>query len=910
MPRGKAKPQPQMSIEEYLRDNLQQQMVAEFGKRTIERIEMPSYFDTSLNPAMKLRPYQRQAFQMFFQYFETDWEYKEAQPHLLFHMATGSGKTLIMAGLMLYLFEKGYRNFLFFVNNGNVVEKTNDNFFNPLSSKYLFGKQINIDGKIVEIKSVDNFQNSDPDNINFRLTTIQGLHVELNTPRENSLTYDDLASQNIVMISDEAHHTNSATIKGKVSGYAGQEMFDSEDIEISDDWETTVMRIFNAGKRHKMPNLLLEFTATEDFYNPLVADKYKNKVIFDYPLKRFREDGYSKDIQLVQADATPMDRAILAMILSQYRRKLFSSIHQDIKPVIMLKSKTIKENEEFYQKFIRCINDLSEADLQRIRSHAKNELLDAFSYFEQHDITDDNLLLEIKEDFKEENMLLVDGNNITTEKQKKLNSLEAKDNEFRVVLAVDMLNEGWDVLNLFDIVRLYDTRDAKGGQVGKTTNQEAQLIGRGARYMPFAAPNLEDSADSSYEQSIGTRKFDNDAGNPLKMLETLHYHSSSNPRYINELNSALAKSGIIDNKRVTCEEKLKESFKQTHLFKNGYVFVNEQEQYLLNEKVTSIGENIKSKTFKVTIHTGEMTSSQIFGKASATDTTNMQYREFKLHNFGKHILRTALNKFEQFKFEQLKQTYPNLTSIKEFIDSKDYLAGISVTIYGTEETLNNLTQRQKLNVVTEVLRQIEPMLSKGGIGYRGSNKFSPKKVSDVFRDHLLTFSPSSSDDREFGIPMADSTNNELRMNLKVVDWYGYEENYGTSEEKYLIKYIQSIHDRLTQKYDQIFLLRNEKDLKLYSFDDGKAYEPDFVLFLRRKGKTSNYDNIQIFIEPKGQHLRKEDSWKEKALQTICERSEVSFHTANDEFEIWGMPFFTEDLKDSFKDAFEEATLIK
>ena len=51
--------------------------------------------------------------------------------HLLFNMATGSGKTLIMAGLILYLYEKGYRNFLFFVNSTNIIEKTKDNFLNP-----------------------------------------------------------------------------------------------------------------------------------------------------------------------------------------------------------------------------------------------------------------------------------------------------------------------------------------------------------------------------------------------------------------------------------------------------------------------------------------------------------------------------------------------------------------------------------------------------------------------------------------------------------------------------------------------------------------------------------------------------------------------------------------------------------
>jgi type III restriction enzyme len=57
-------------------------------------------------------------------------------------MATGSGKTLMMAGLILYLYEKGYRNFLFFVNSNNIIDKTRDNFLNDISIKYLFNKPL------------------------------------------------------------------------------------------------------------------------------------------------------------------------------------------------------------------------------------------------------------------------------------------------------------------------------------------------------------------------------------------------------------------------------------------------------------------------------------------------------------------------------------------------------------------------------------------------------------------------------------------------------------------------------------------------------------------------------------------------------------------------------------------------
>ncbi|NJN33179.1 MAG: hypothetical protein HC817_01930 [Saprospiraceae bacterium] len=74
--------------------------------------------------------------------------------------------------------------------------------------------------------------------------------------------------------------------------------------------------------------------------------------------------------------------------------------------------------------------------------------------------------------------------------QIQLNTLESADNPIRAVFAVDKLNEGWDVLNLFDIVRLYETRDAKGNKPGKGTAAEAQLIGRGARYCPFVYAGL------------------------------------------------------------------------------------------------------------------------------------------------------------------------------------------------------------------------------------------------------------------------------------------------------------------------------------------------------------------------------------------------------------------------------------
>ena len=83
--------------------------------------EIPDYLKYNIDPLFELRPYQIEAFARFFDYLEV-YEDKEWPIHLLFNVATGSGKTLIMAGLILYLYDKGYRNFFFFVNSTNIIK--------------------------------------------------------------------------------------------------------------------------------------------------------------------------------------------------------------------------------------------------------------------------------------------------------------------------------------------------------------------------------------------------------------------------------------------------------------------------------------------------------------------------------------------------------------------------------------------------------------------------------------------------------------------------------------------------------------------------------------------------------------------------------------------------------------------
>ena len=94
--------------------------------------ELPLSVSKNLKQSFELRPYQKDDFCNFITYFESRVRKKPTQT--LFHMATGSGKTLIMAGLILVLFKRSFRNFFFFVYFVKIVKKTKGNFFNLASS--------------------------------------------------------------------------------------------------------------------------------------------------------------------------------------------------------------------------------------------------------------------------------------------------------------------------------------------------------------------------------------------------------------------------------------------------------------------------------------------------------------------------------------------------------------------------------------------------------------------------------------------------------------------------------------------------------------------------------------------------------------------------------------------------------
>ena len=644
-------------------------------------IDIPEIITKGLSKKIILREYQIETFKSFLVYYENNKLKKNKQVHTLFHMATGSGKTVIMAGLILYLYTKGYRKFLFFVNQTNILEKTIENFTNPLSSKYLFNDVIEYLGNKINIKKVDNFSDNKTEDIEILFTTIQKLHIDLFEAKENSLTYDDFENNRIVFISDESHHVNSLTKKTT-----------KNEEESNRKWEYSVMNALIQNKN----NIMLEFTATCDLKDANVNNKYKDKIVFNYSLVSFRESKYTKDFQNFATDTDLWTRTVIALVLSEYRKFLFADLKLNIKPIILLKSRKITESKSFYNNFFKKIKNLTSYELSNLESIGIDILSKAIHYFKQKDENLEILLHSIKNGFSQDTALIINGtSDDNKEKQILVNSLEDISNPIRIVFAVDMLNEGWDVLNLFDIVRLYDTKQSSGksGKIDSYTIKEAQLIGRGARYCPFV---IED------EELKFKRKYDNDVSNKNRILETMYFHSKNDSKYISELKQALIKTGLQSETPAIPEQKIKNKSKENDFYKKSLAFSNKK---LLKDRknIDTIESNMRNKIYHYKVLTGNGNLIDLFHNDSANTSIKTNIKTIKFKEISLNILLGGIECFEELRFDNLKIKYPVLTSTKEFLTSDKFLGNSKLEITYSK---NELTGKDLFLAVKYVLTKV------------------------------------------------------------------------------------------------------------------------------------------------------------------------------------------------------------
>ncbi|MDR3222874.1 MAG: DEAD/DEAH box helicase family protein [Methanobrevibacter sp.] len=864
----------------FLHENLD----TELGKKNIVNLPIDDEIISNLNPKFPLRNYQINAFQYFKSFYEEDLEFKKNPISVLFNMATGSGKTLIMAGLILYLYKKGYRNFLFFVNSNNIIEKTKDNFLNYVSDKYLFNKKITMNGNIVNISEVNNYQGVNSEDINICFATIQKLHSDLNTQKENSITFEDFKYNKIVLIADEAHHGLSKT--------------KNETLTNKPNWENTIEKIFQENRE----NILLEFTATIGIENEAIYKKYLNRLLYKYDLKSFVKDKYSKNIEIFKVDGDKKYRMLSAIIINQYRQDLANKHGiNHFKPVILFKAiKEIKESHENHAIFRDLVDNLNQTKIGEIKEKSTDPLIKKiFDFYEKENFSINNLIKKIKVNFSEKKCLNVnekDLNTKTAQKDKKiqnelitqqfvLNNLESKNNPIRVIFAVKKLDEGWDVLNLFDIVRLSDKKVSKGTK-GSTVS-EAQLIGRGARYFPF---KLDDS------QEKYKRKYDYDTENDLRILEELYFHSYDGSHYISELKDALIKDGLLDNRIKQKKLKLKDSFKETKLYKTGKIFINDRSKrknYGLNSF-----NSLKyfKEPFSYKLYSGG--SEKIEALKEDKNIKNYSYstNSIKLNEIETHVIRSAMAKIDFFNFKNLKLWFPEINSSTDIIYNNSYLNNMIIDLNGLKKDLDNLNNKLLFNAVYNLLIKIKDEIKHSTFEY-SATEFSEKPICEIFSDKTLNI---NIDDPRF---------DGCEEFLKSKEWYVFNANYGTNEEKACVKFIDKIMEsNLNKEFDEIYLIRNELFFKIYSSENGEAFAPDFVLFM--KDKLGVNENYQLFIEPKGEYIAQKDSWKEEFLKKIFCNKEIIKYDEKEKYNIIGLPFFNSGDENSFREIFFDKLNVK
>jgi type III restriction enzyme len=167
-------------------------------------------------------------------------------------------------------------------------------------------------------------------------------------------------------------------------------------------------------------------------------------------------------------------------------------------------------------------------------------------------------------------------------------------------------------------------------------------------------------------------------------------------------------------------------------------------------------------------------------------------------------------------------------------------------------------------------------------------------VYEVFKDKVLKFdakNPRAAEDPQF----------EHFVSLK--DWFAFNTIYGTGEEKAFVRMLDRQIQKLQTKYEKIYLLRNEGHFAIYNYSDGQAFYPDFVLFLHEKGDRLLI--YQLFIEPKGRHLKEHDRWKETFLREITQEFGGKPLTFEDKkYCLIGVPFYNNEDENEFRASLE------
>ncbi|MBT1389987.1 restriction endonuclease subunit R [Mycoplasma bovis] len=310
---------------------------------------------------------------------------------------------------------------------------------------------------------------------------------------------------------------------------------------------------------------------------------------------------------------------------------------------------------------------------------------------------------------------------------------------------------------------------------------------------------------------------------------------------------------------------LKDSFKQSNLFKNGFIFLNKKEK--LDKQIKIFPDEI-SKNITHTI--GEISSKYIYSKT------------YKLSSIDLELIYKYAKNYREFNLEYLRSKFNNVDSTLDLFKLDEYFGNNKVEVCFNDENDFNHSLKYSINIA---LSNIATYVHKFNPVYNGSNKFLAHPIQKVFDLTDIYIDQYS-----------------YKTDLSGENWFTCKCDSFTHQQYQFINYFKSnIVSKLNEKGLKFWLVKNhfQNKANIYSFTNAIKIIPDFYLFI--EGKNKNY---QVLIETKENSKWMNDYWHEDFFASLNKMIPVKEN--NITYQMYALPLANFDINSGeFSKKFDE-----
>lgn len=201
-------------------------------------------------------------------------------------------------------------------------------------------------------------------------------------------------------------------------------------------------------------------------------------------------------------------------------------------------------------------------------------------------------------------------------------------------------------------------------------------------------------------------------------------------------------------------------------------------------------------------------------------------------------------------------------------------------------------------MVEKYLDYVEKKIKANYMKERGTPVFEGVAMSEMINDYYIELN-------KVNTKVSNMNEAIKRRNMRDNHWYVYDQAIVNGLESSFIDFINDYVEQLKEKYQEVYLIRNERKVKIVEINGTRGFMPDFLLYLQGEDYT-----YQVFLEPKGGHLQLEDQWKEDFLVSLSKNENIDVLSENNEVRLLGIKFFSNegDKKKEFREDFKNKLL--